>query len=93
MQGRSSSTLREAVVAHLPDGLRHTDIAGSVTHDPALSIQREGDCFIAEVGPFDLSDAKVRNHFHVGEKLVQLRPGDLVPLILAYRRSIGVLLG
>jgi hypothetical protein len=53
---------RETVVAHVPDGLRHTDLEGSVPYDPALVIEREGDCFVAEVGPFDASDAKVRNH-------------------------------
>ena len=88
MHRQPPSNPREAVVAHLPDGLRHTDLAGLVTYDPALVVQREGDCFVAEVGPFDPSDAKVRNHFHVGEKLVQLRPGDLIPLVLAYRRSM-----
>jgi hypothetical protein len=88
MQKRATTSLREIALAHLPDGLRHTDISGLVSYDPALVIQREGDCFVAEVGPFDASDSRVRNHFHVGEKLVQLRSGDRIPLILAYRRSM-----
>jgi hypothetical protein len=88
MRGRTLSSQREAVVAHLPDGLRHTDVRELVCFDPALVIQREGDCFVAEVGAFDPSDARVRNHFHVGGKQVQLRPGDRVPLVLAYRRSM-----
>jgi hypothetical protein len=88
MQRRTAAGHREAFVAHVPDGLRHTDVAGIVPYDPALVIQREGDCFVAEVGRFDPSAADVRCHFHVGEKMVQLRPGDLVPLILAYRRSM-----
>jgi hypothetical protein len=80
--------VRSAVVAHLPDGLRHSGLCGTIPYDPALAIEREGDCFVAEVEAFDPSDARVRSHFHVGEKLVQLRRGDLVPLVLAYRRSM-----
>jgi hypothetical protein len=88
MQGPSASRRRETVVAHLPDGLRHSDLTELVPYDPALVVRSEGDCFVAEVGPFDPSDARVRNHFHVGGKLVQLRAGDRIPLALAYRRSM-----
>ena len=79
---------REAVLSYVPDGFRHTGLAGSAVFDPGLAIEREGDCFVAEVEPFDPADARVRCHFHVGEKLVQLRPGDTIPLVLCYRRSM-----
>jgi len=75
-------------VRHVPDGFRHTGVRSPIAFDPTLVIRREGDCFVAEVDDFDLGDGRYRNHFHVGRKKVHLRPGDPVPLILCYRRSM-----
>ena len=80
--------MRSAVAPTCPTFFGTAALAGPSPYDPALAIEREGDRFVAEVEAFDPSDARVRSHFHVGEKLVQLRRGDLVPLVLAYRRSM-----
>ena len=71
---------REAVFSYVPDGLSpHRPRRRQPSSIPGSRIEREGDCFVAEVEPFDPTDSRVRCHFHVGEKLVQLRSGDTDP--------------
>ena len=75
-------------VSHIPDGFRNTGIVSPLNCDSDLLLTREGDCFVAEVLPFDISDPSYRNHFHIAGSPVYLSPGDRVPLILSYRRSM-----
>jgi len=79
---------REVVLSQVPDGFRHGGLGRSVLVDPGLAVEREGDCFVGEVLPFDAGDPAVRDHFHVGERLTRLRAGETVPLALASRRSM-----
>ena len=78
----------EIELAVVPDGFRHIELGSAARVDPALSITREGDCFVAEVDAFDETHSMARNHLHVDEQMVHVRPGDRIPLILAYRRSM-----
>jgi len=72
----------------IPDGFRYIDIQKEINYDPDQTIQNEGICFVAKVNEFDLNDNSYLNHIHINQKIHRLKPGDIIPLILAYRRSM-----
>jgi len=56
--------------------------------DEHAILTAEGDCCIAEVEDFDPAVFRPLCHAHRHGQLVQLRPRQQVPLILAHRRSL-----
>jgi hypothetical protein len=73
---------------YIPDGFRHTRIARRVHCNRDFILQNEGDCFVGRVDDFDLSNRSYLNHIHLKQQKHYVRPGDCIPLILAYRRSL-----
>lgn len=72
----------------LPDGFRHCGLSTELTCDEHAILAEEGDCFVAEVEDVDPAAFRPLYHSHRDEQAVNLRPGQQVPLILAYRRSL-----
>ena len=77
-----------AKLAYIPDGFRHTNVNYLVEYDPKAVIAQEGDLFVAQISNFDAGDPTHLNHIHVQRGKRYVSPGDLLPLILCYRRSI-----
>lgn len=77
-----------ASVEFLPDGFRHCGLTTDLTCDEHAILAEEGDCCIAEVEDFDPTAFRPLCHSHRHGQLVNLRPGQRVPLILAHRRSL-----
>jgi hypothetical protein len=73
---------------YIPDGFRYTDIQKEINFNPDQIIQDEGICFVGKVNDFDVNDSFCLNHIHLQQKIHRLKPGDILPLILAYRRSM-----
>jgi hypothetical protein len=73
---------------YIPDGFRHTDIQKEINYNPTQIIKEEGICFVGKVSDFDVNDYSYLNHIHLQQKIHRLKPGDIIPLILAYRRSM-----
>lgn len=73
---------------YIPDGFRHTDITHRVYCDRQFRLENEGDCFVGRVNDFDFSNRFHLNHIHLQKQKYYVRPGEIIPLILAYRRSI-----
>jgi hypothetical protein len=75
-------------LAYIPDGFRHTNVGQIVEYDENAILEREGDLFVARVNDFNAADRKHLNHIHIQQEKRYVRPADVLPVILAYRRSI-----
>jgi hypothetical protein len=75
-------------LTYIPDGFRHTHVGRFVEYDEKAILEEEGDLFVAKINNFDATDSAYLNHIHVQKEKRYVCPGDVLPLILSYRRSI-----
>lgn len=73
---------------YIPDGFRYTDIKKEIHYNSEQIIEDEGTCLVVKVNHFDVNDQTFLNHIHLNQKIHRIKPGDIIPVILGYRRSL-----